>query len=190
MAAHASEIAPYLRTVLDILGVDVHAEQTSQTPHRWARALVEMTEGLREDPRQHLGRIFPPESTDPGMVIVPNIHFASLCEHHMLPFTGTVTVGYLPDPTVGIVGLSKIPRMVLGYAKRPQVQERLGQDIVEAIMSECQALGAGAVIDSEHTCMTARGVRALGASMRTSHLAGKLRQDPPTRAEFLRLIGA
>lgn len=180
-------IAEHLAGVLDALGIDRTGAATSGTPLRWAKALVEMTEGLRTNPNRYLERIFPPETDDPGMVIVPGIHFASLCEHHMLPFTGTVTVGYLPSSTAGIVGLSKLPRMVLGYAARPQVQERLGQQIVTAIMDTVNADGAGAVVESVHSCMTARGVRALGATMRTSHLAGKLREDPKARDEFLSL---
>ena len=178
-----------LYDVLVALGLDPAATPgMADTPYRWTKALIEMTEGMREDPARWLERTFPSDAADPGMVIVPGITFSSLCEHHMMPFAGTIVVGYLPWPDGKIVGLSKIPRMVLGYAARPQVQERLGNQIIAALMDAGIAAGAGAVVDSVHTCMTARGVRAHGASMRTSHLAGKLREDGPTRQEFFSLI--
>lgn len=180
-------IAVRLRAVLVDLGVDVQRPNIDETPTRWARALVEMTAGLRANPAVFLDRTFPPEADDPGLIVVPGITFASLCEHHMLPFTGTMTVAYLPKTGAEIVGLSKIPRMVLGFAARPQVQERLGQQIVSALMAGLRVEGAGCIIDSVHSCMTNRGVRAHGASMRTSHLAGKLRDDLAVREEFLAL---
>lgn len=165
----------------------VENPSTKDTPRRWAAALIEMTDGLRHDPAEYLYRTFPPETDDPGMITVPGIRIASLCEHHMLPFTGTVTVSYVPNPGAEIVGLSKLARMVKGYAARPQVQERLGTDITGAIMRHLDAAGAGALIYSTHTCMTARGARADGAGMLTSHLAGNYKTDPQVRAEFLAL---
>jgi GTP cyclohydrolase I len=182
----APSVARWLERVLDELKVP-YSETTRETGLRWATALIEMTAGLRDDPSRWLERTFPPEADDPGMVIVPGIEFASLCEHHMLPFTGTIVVGYVPHQGGQIVGLSKIPRMVLGYAARPQVQERLGNQIIGAIMSSGIAEGAGAIIRSVHTCMTARGVRAHGASMTTSHLAGVFKDNTQTRSEFLAL---
>lgn len=180
-------LAGVLAEALDELGVSLDNPTTKETPARWAKALIEMTAGLRDDPAQWMTRTFPAEAEDPGMIIVPGITFSSLCEHHMMPFAGQIIVGYLPHPNGDIVGLSKLPRMVLGYAARPQVQERLGNQIITAIMNSGIAAGAGCLIDSVHTCMTARGVRAHGASMRTSHLTGKLREDPPARQEFLTL---
>lgn len=180
-------IGDHLGQVLTLLGVDTLRPSTYETANRWAKALVEMTAGLRSDPSVFLERTFPPEADDPGFVIVPDVTFTSLCEHHMLPFTGTMIIGYLPKPGGDIVGLSKLPRMALGYAAQPQVQERLGQQIVQAIMGTLNAEGAGVIIDSAHTCMTGRGVRAHGASMRSSHLAGKVRDDPLVRDEFLTL---
>lgn len=181
-------ISEHLSAVLDELGMAIGVQPgLDHTPERWAKALIEMTSGMWEDPARWLTRTFPPETEDPGMVIVPGITFSSLCEHHMMPFAGTIVVGYLPQQGGQIVGLSKIPRMVLGFAARPSVQERLGSQIIGAIMDSGIADGAGCVVDSVHTCMTARGVRAHGASMRTSHLAGKLRTDPPVRAEFFTL---
>lgn len=181
-------ITGHLYDVLVELGMDpANGTGTADTPLRWAQALVEMTSGAREDPARWMTRTFPSEADDPGMIIVPGIMFSSLCEHHMMPFAGSIVVAYLPHRGGKIVGLSKIPRMVLGYAARPQVQERLGHQIVDAIMQSGIAVGAGCIVDSVHTCMTARGIRAHGASMRTSHLAGKLQTDGPTRAEFFTL---
>lgn len=160
---------------------------TKDTPRRLAKAFAEMTTGLHTDPSQWLTRTFPPEADDPGMITVPGVRFSSLCEHHMLPFTGTATVSYIPRRGAEIVGLSKLARMVHGYAARPQVQERLGNDIVSAIMHRLDPVGAGAIIYSVHTCMTARGARADGAGMLTSHLAGSYRDDAQVRAEFLAL---
>ena len=183
-------ITEALCVVLDRLGLEADLNPgMDDTPRRWAQALTEMTSGVDEDPARWLARTFPAEGQDPGMVVVPGITFSSLCEHHMMPFAGTAVVGYLPKQGGQIVGLSKIPRMVLGYAARPQVQERLGQQIVDALMEAGIAAGAGCILDSVHTCMVARGVRAHGASMRTSHLVGQFRDHHPTRQEFFTLAG-
>lgn len=182
------EASDHTRALLTLLGVPVTAH-TMDTPERWARSLMEMTNGLRTDPALLLERTFPPESDDPGMIVVPGVPFTSLCEHHMLPFSGMATVGYLPKASAPIVGLSKLARVVQGYAARPQVQERLGAQVVEAITAKLLCDGAGCVIRSAHTCMTNRGVRAQGATMITSHLVGRFRDDPQVRAEFLSFAG-
>lgn len=180
------EVATHTHALLKALGVPA-TDSTMDTPERWARALIEMTAGLHVDPARHLLRTFPPEAEDPGMIIVPGVPFTSLCEHHMLPFVGTVTVAYLPKAGADIVGLSKLARLVQEMAARPQVQERLGQQIVAAITDTLNTEGAGCIIRSTHCCMTGRGARAQGAEMLTSHLAGWFKTDPTVRAEFMAL---
>jgi GTP cyclohydrolase I len=148
-------------------------------------ALLEMTGGLLLDPARHLTRTFPPPSDDPPMVVVPGIPIESVCEHHMLPFAGTATIAYLPAGR--IVGLSKLARVAQEYAARPQVQERLGDQIVAAIDEHLDTKGSACMIRAVHTCMTLRGARAAGAAMVTSHLTGQFRNDKAARSEFLTL---
>lgn len=176
----------HARQLLEALDIP-ETEATKNTPIRLANALAELTTGLGQDPDQHLAVTFPPESDDPGMIVVTGIPFCSVCEHHMLPFTGTATVGYLPTPGARIVGLSKIARVVQGYAARPQIQERLGDQITSAFTRNLDTLGAACVIRGSHTCMTLRGARAVGSHMVTSHLVGVFRDDPMVRGEFLAL---
>jgi GTP cyclohydrolase I len=176
----------YARKLIEALDIP-ETESTKDTPRRLVAALEEMTAGVRLDPARHLAVTFPAESPDPGMIVVTGIPFISLCEHHMLPFTGTATVGYLPAPAARIVGLSKLARVVQEYAARPQVQERLGDLITTAITTNLETLGAACVIRAHHSCLTLRGARATGASMVTSHLSGRFRDEPTVRAEFLAL---
>jgi GTP cyclohydrolase I len=184
----AGDAATYhARQLLAALGMPCEDESTAETPARMVRALLELTDGGRVDPDRHFARTFPPPSTDPGMIIVPGVPFVSLCEHHMLPFTGTADVAYIPSPGARIVGLSKLARVVVEYAARPQIQERLGDQIVAAITGNLQTDGAACILRSIHTCMTLRGVRAVGAAMVTSHLAGRFRDDPAARNELLTL---
>ena len=173
----------HARAMMSELGIDVDAEGTTATPARFVRALLELTHGARADPDRHFAVTFPAPSPDPPMVVVPGVPFTSLCEHHLLAFTGTATIGYLPAGR--IVGLSKLARVAQEYAARPQVQERLGDQIVEAITRNLDTRGAACVLRSVHSCMTLRGARAAGAEMVTSHLAGAFRDDPAARAEFL-----
>lgn len=179
----------HARALLGALRVP-DTESTKDTPGRLAAALTELTAGMWTDPSDHLAVTFPPESDDPGMIVVTGIPFCSMCEHHMLPFTGTATVGYLPAKGARIVGLSKLARVVQGYATRPQIQERLGEQVTTAITSRLDTLGSACVIRASHTCMTLRGARAVGAQMVTSHLAGLFRDDPTVRGEFLSLAAA
>jgi GTP cyclohydrolase I len=181
------EAVEHARAVLAAIGMPCEDESTRATPRRMLRALLELTEGTRMDPDRHLKVTFPAPSPDPGMIIVPGVAFTSLCEHHVLAFTGTATVGYLPAPGARIAGLSKLARVVVEYAARPQMQERLGDQIVEAITTNLDVLGAACVIRSVHSCMTLRGARAVGAAMVTSHLAGRFRDDAAVRSEFLAL---
>lgn len=175
--------------LLDALGVP-DTEATKDTPRRLVAALEEMTSGLHLDPTRHLAVTFPPESPDPGMILVTGIPFISVCEHHLLPFTGTATVAYLPTPGARIVGLSKLARLTREYAARPQVQERLGDLITTAITTHLDTLGAACVIRATHSCLTLRGAQAVGAVMVTSHLAGAFRDVATVRSEFLTLAMA
>lgn len=178
----------HARAMLAALGVPCDGEETAGTPARLVAALVEMTSGLALDPARHLKVTFPPPSGDPPMVIVPGIPVVSICEHHMLPFTGTATVAYLPAGR--IVGLSKLARLVQEYAARPQVQERLGDQVTAAISEHLETRGAACLLRCTHSCMTLRGARAAGAAMVTSHVTGLFREDQRARAEFMHLAAA
>ena len=184
-AAHPA--TEYARLMLGELGMPCDDDATANTPARFVRALLEFTAGLRLDPDRHFQVTFDAPDGDPGMVIVTGVPFVSLCEHHLLPFTGTAAVAYLPKPGGRIVGLSKLARVAQEYAARPQVQERLGQQIVTAIMANLPSLGAACLIESAHSCMTLRGARASGALMKTSHLTGLFKTDLAARDEFLKL---
>ncbi len=175
-----------VRTLIEQLGLDVHDEGMQGTPRRIADMYAEMFEGLGQDPRDQLQVQFA-EGHD-EMVILRDISFYSMCEHHFLPFYGVAHVGYLPNGR--IVGLSKLARAVEIFARRPQVQERLTSQIADIIEEVVGAKGVGVVIEAEHLCMTARGVRKPGARMVTSAMRGKFREDLNTRQEFMHLIEA
>jgi GTP cyclohydrolase I len=185
---HQHETHPataHARAMLTALGVDCTGEDTADTPARLVGALAELTAGLELDPGRHLAVTFPPPSADPPMVVVPGIPISSVCEHHVLPFTGTATIAYLPAGR--IVGLSKLARVAQEFAARPQVQERLGDQIVTAIDKHLDTRGAACMITAVHSCMTLRGAKAAGAKMVTSHLTGLFREDAAARAEFIQL---
>ena len=173
-----------VREMLIALGEDPDREGLLRTPRRVAEAYEELFAGLREDPRTHLSTTF--DENHKEMVVLRDIPFASLCEHHLLPFTGTAHVGYIPRGR--IVGLSKLARLVEGYARRPQVQERLTSEVADALMAELQPDGCGVVIEAVHTCMTIRGIEKAGATMVTSAMRGGFRNRPETRAEFMAII--
>ena len=151
-----------------------------------ADAYAELFAGLHDDPRRHLHVTFDEHHKE--MVVLRDIPFASVCEHHLLPFTGHAHIGYIPQGRV--VGLSKLARLVEGYARRPQVQERLTSEIADAIMEELNPDGCGVVIEAVHTCMTIRGVRKPGATMVTSAMRGGFRRRAETRAEFMAFLRA
>ncbi|NMO00797.1 GTP cyclohydrolase I [Gordonia sp. TBRC 11910] len=143
--------------LLGALGVD-EGEHTAATPARVAKAWAEMLSGYREDPADHLARTFPAPD-DPGLVMVAGIALTSTCAHHMLPFTGRCTVAYRPSPGQRIVGLSKLARVVHGYARRMQVQEQIGAQVLDAIVAKLNPSGAMVLITASHDCMRLRGVR-------------------------------
>lgn len=173
--------------MLDALGI--HGDAT--TPHRLVRALHELTRGRAIDPRRHLAVQFPPTSTTPGIIVVEDVPFVSVCEHHVLPFTGHATVAYLPKPGQPIVGLSKLARLVQDYAARPQVQERLTDQVVTALMDVLDPAGAACAVRGTHSCMALRGARTgTSSAMTTTGFAGVLAGDPYRREFVGRLVTA
>jgi GTP cyclohydrolase I len=173
-----------VREILLAVGEDPDREGLLKTPNRVARAYGELMAGLHTDPKVHLRTVFH-ESYD-EVVLLRDIEFHSLCEHHLLPFTGRAHVAYLPDGKV--VGLSKLARLVEGYARRPQVQERLTTQIADALMEELNPIGAACVIEATHTCMTIRGAHKPGSVMVTSALRGIFKENPSSRNEILTLM--
>jgi GTP cyclohydrolase I len=158
-------------------------EHIAQTPHRFVAAFAELLAGVNEDPAECL-RISFEESKYNQMITVENIDFMSVCVHHLLPFYGQVTFAYLPDKR--IVGLSKIPRMIDILARRPQVQERLTQQIVDVFQDVVQPLGCGAMIRAWHGCVALRGIKKANARMRTTALRGYFLEQASVKAEFLK----
>jgi len=168
--------------LLDALGVDLTAEARRETPRRVAGAFAELL-----TPEPFRATTFPNDGGYDELVVVSDIAFSSLCEHHLLPFVGVAHVAYLPGER--IVGLSKLPRVVEHWARRPQVQERLTAEVADWLEDELRPRGVGVVIEATHMCMSLRGVRQPGATTTTSAVRGRLREDPRTRQEFFELIG-
>ncbi|GIW87105.1 MAG: GTP cyclohydrolase 1 [Isosphaeraceae bacterium] len=174
-----------VREILIAIGEDPDREGLIDTPDRVARMYAELFSGLHADPGDHLSRTFTQETYD-EMVVVRNIEFASMCEHHLLPFTGQAHIAYIPQGRV--VGLSKIPRVVETLSRRPQLQERLTQQIAHMLMDRLDAKGVAVVLEASHSCMTIRGVRKPGSFFVTSAMLGLFRDRHATRAEFLALV--
>jgi GTP cyclohydrolase IA len=174
-----------VRELLCAIGEDPEREGLRDTPARVARAYAELTAGLRMRPEDVLTTTF--DLGHDEMVLVRDIELWSMCEHHLVPFTGVAHVGYIPADTGKITGLSKLARLVDVYAKRPQVQERLTTQIADALGAILDARGVIVVIEAEHLCMTMRGVRKAGARTVTSAVRGQMR-DPATRNEAMALI--
>jgi len=174
-------------TILEEIGENPKREGLLDTPSRVARALKELTSGYSIDPQKLInGALF--ESSYDEMVVVRNIEFASLCEHHLLPFIGVVHVAYIPDGK--IIGLSKIPRIVDMFSKRLQVQERMTVEIADFLDEHLQPAGVAVVIEALHSCAMIRGVKKNQARMVTSAMRGVFRKDARTRMEFLTYIGS
>jgi len=178
-------IADLVDSLLSELGENPRRQGLKATPDRVARALRELTDGYGVKPEEVVaGAVFDQDYDE--MVVVKDIPFYSLCEHHMLPFFGQVHVGYLPKGRV--VGLSKIPRLVEVFSHRLQIQEQLTRQVAEALNTTLAPRGVGVVVEARHLCMEMRGVETPGGRMLTSCMLGTFRRDPRTRAEFLELV--
>lgn len=175
----------HIRGLLDYMGEDPDREGLLKTPDRVARAYEFLTAGYRQDIDALFNDAFFTEKYD-EMVLVKDIEFYSLCEHHLLPFFGRAHVAYLPCSK--IVGLSKIPRLVNAFARRLQVQERLTKQVADIMMEKLDPMGVGVVVEARHLCMVMRGVEKQHSTMTTSHMLGKFRDDSRTRTEFMNLI--
>lgn len=174
-----------VREILIAVGENPDREGLLETPKRVANMYEEIFAGLTEDPKQHI-KLFNEQSND-EMVIVKDIPFYSMCEHHLLPFFGKAHIGYIPSDNK-IIGLSKLARIVDIFAKKPQVQERLTSDIADFLNDNLQPKGVAVIMEAEHMCMTMRGARAAGSKTQTSALRGIMRTDAKTRAEVLSLL--
>ena len=176
-----------VRTLIRWAGDDVTREGLLDTPARVARSYIELFAGYETDPRGYLERTFEEVGGYDQLIVLRDIRFVSFCEHHMLPVIGKAHVGYLPNGRV--VGISKLARVVNGFARRLQIQEKLTAEIANAIQEVLQPHGVGVVVEAEHSCMTLRGVNTVGSSLTTSAMLGAVRDDMRTRMEFMRLSG-
>ena len=184
LSVDQERIRKAVREILAAIGENPDREGLLDTPDRVARMYTEIFSGLHSDPAIHLQKTFTQKHDE--MVLVKDIAFASCCEHHLLPFTGKVHVAYLPNGR--IVGLSKLARVVDAVSKRPQVQERMTEEIAELLMTHLKARGVGVIVEADHSCMSIRGVRKPGAMTITSSMRGGFLDHPPTRAEMMSLV--
>jgi GTP cyclohydrolase I len=178
-----------VREILVAIGEDPDRDGLVETPARVARAYEEVFAGLRQSAADHLTRVFDHEGADGDFVVVRDIEFFSVCEHHLLPFSGRVHVVYLPADH-RVVGLSKLARTVDVFARRPQLQERIGSQIANALVNDLGARGAGVIIEASHMCMMMRGASKNRSDTVTSAFRGALQTDSSLRKEALALIGA
>ncbi|OLE51087.1 MAG: GTP cyclohydrolase I FolE [Acidobacteria bacterium 13_1_20CM_3_53_8] len=179
------KIAQGVRLILEGIGEDPERPGLQRTPERVAEMYAELTEGMREDPHLHVVPL--PGDKHDEMVIVKDIHIASICEHHLAPFVGRCHIAYIPR-NGRIVGLSKLARLAETFARRLQVQERLTTEIANTLFEALEPVGVMVVMEAEHTCMTLRGVKKPGAVTITSAVLGGFRKDSRTRAEAMALI--
>src|SRR5262245_26961430 len=186
MSVDKGRIEKAVREILEAIGEDPDREGLQRTPARIAEMYDEIFSGLRTDPSKHLTVTFEAEHDE--MVMVRDIAVTSLCEHHLVPFAGRAHVAYIPGEDGRITGLSKIARLVDGFAKRPQVQERLTTQIADALVEVLQPTGVFVVIEAEHMCMSMRGVKKPGSLTITSAVLGLFKSNPATRAEAMSLI--
>ena len=189
---HAPEIdqeriAAAVREILFAIGEDPDRDGLLETPNRVARMYAEICAGLHQEPSEHLATMF--EADHDEMVMVRDIPMYSLCEHHLIPFIGKAHIAYIPNRSGNVIGLSKVARLVDGYAKRPQVQERLTRQVADALEEHLQPRGVLVVMEAEHLCMSMRGVRKAGSSTVTSSVTGIFRANVATRAEAMRFLG-
>jgi GTP cyclohydrolase I len=173
-----------VREILLAVGEDPDREGLLDTPDRVARMYAEVFQGLHQDPGVHLQKKFTQKYDE--MVLIKDIRFESFCEHHLLPFTGVAHVAYLPNGKV--IGLSKVPRVIDVLAKRPQMQERLTEEVADLLMRELDAKGVAVVVEASHSCMTIRGVHKPGSSFVTSAMRGAFKERLATRSEVMSLI--
>ncbi len=181
-----TEVQDAVRTLIRWAGDDPDREGLLDTPARVGRAWKEYAQGYAEDPSLHLSRTFDEVGGYDEIVLLKDIPFQSHCEHHLAPIIGKASIAYLPAQRV--VGISKLARVVRGYARRLQIQEKMTAEIARAIHEVLKPAGVGVVVEAEHSCMTLRGVNAPGTTLSTSHLIGVVRDDSRTRQEFLRLV--
>jgi GTP cyclohydrolase I len=181
------EVEDAIRTLIAWSGDDPNREGLLDTPKRVARAWKEYCEGYQEDPGYHLSRTFEEVGGYNELVLLKDIPFQSHCEHHMAPIVGTASIAYMPQNRV--VGISKLARVLNGFARRLQVQERLTAQVAQSIWDNLQPQGVAVVIQATHGCMTGRGVRTPGVSMTTSRLLGCFLDDSRSRSEVLKLMG-
>ena len=179
-----ARIEAAVREILAAVGEDPDREGLLETPARVARMYAELFSGLHDDPKKHLQKFFTEKYDE--VVLVRDISFNSMCEHHLLPFMGKTHIGYIPKGKV--IGLSKLARVVESVSRRPQVQERMTEEIANLLVSELDAKGVAVVVEATHSCMTIRGVRKPGSLCVTSAMKGLFRSNQSSRAEIMQLI--
>ena len=170
--------------ILSAVGEDIKREGVKETPERVAAMYAELLSGMREDPKEHLRKVFKEDYDE--IVLLRDIPFYSICEHHLMPFIGTAHVAYLPAGSV--LGVSKLARIVDCFARRLQVQERLTDQIADFIMDSLKPRGVAVVLEASHSCMTIRGIKKPGSVMVTSSLRGIFKRDPKSRSEVMSLM--
>ena len=181
------DVQDAIRTLIRWSGDDPTREGLMDTPARVVRAWKEYCQGYDEDPAHHLSRVFEEVGGYDEIVLLKDIPFQSHCEHHMAPIIGKAAIAYLP--TDKVVGISKLARVLHGFARRLQIQERLTAEVAQCIQDHLQPRGVAVVIEASHACMTARGVRTPGVNMVTSKVMGQFRSDHRSREEVLKLMG-
>lgn len=167
-----------------LIGEDISRDGMQKTPERFVKAMLEMTSGYEENPEEILSRIFDEEADE--MIILKNIEFQSLCEHHLLPFFGFATIAYIPGK---VVGISKLARLVRCFSKRLQIQERMTNEIANAVEKYLDAAGVGVFVSAKHCCMMCRGINIQSSEMVTSALRGVMKSEGNARTEFLKVCG-
>ncbi|MCD6408702.1 GTP cyclohydrolase I FolE [bacterium] len=185
MGMDIKKIEKAVKMILEAIGEDINRQGIKETPKRVAKMYSEIFSGIAEDPHKVLGKVFKEEFDE--LVLIKDIPFYSMCEHHLLPFYGKAHIAYLPDGNK-VVGISKIARLVDVFAKRPQLQERITNQIADTIMETLTPQGAMVVIEAEHLCMIMRGIKKPGTKIVTSAMRGIFLRDIRTRTEALNLI--
>ena len=180
----SERIRKAVREILLAVGEDIEREGLTETPDRVARMYAELLGGMREEPEKHLRSVFTENYEE--IVLLRNVPFYSICEHHMMPFIGSAHVAYLPSGSV--LGVSKLARIVDSFARRLQTQERLTYQIADFIMNSLKSQGVAVVLEASHSCMTIRGIKKPGSTMVTSALRGIFKRDPKSRSEIMSLM--